>query len=355
MDLTLLELDRRIYLTPIPHSAWSCYSALPPVEYTKNASTASLVHYLNRFPQTQSEFDRPFILEFEHLLIPTLHTRDYVRALECLPFIQFMVAHPNCKAILAATTGALLWAAKYCPTILSKSRKLLPSVTARSVSLTRRSARQISPLKPLQLLNIGNKFWGKGTHLLIDIFKLVKASLGDSVVLTIVCDDYPADYEVPDGIVLIRDTLLAPQKKAALYGNADLFVFPCLHDSMGVFLECIEHSLPILTTSIYDKNEMIIEGVTGFLFRSPLELYGPGYGTSWKNWDEFLNIVQEFHRFGVFRELAENMAAKVIELAINPDLLNTLRENIEANQKIEFNHIHRNLKMREIYSAAVKA
>jgi glycosyltransferase involved in cell wall biosynthesis len=288
----------RPYIDRSAHPFWSAYHTSPPVLYDYTYEHSNLRHFLNRLP---ASLDMPYIMDYEHILITSGFSRDYKRMLDEIPRIEFAILNENCKALVGATWGTFRETARFIPNILpfqSKFHKILPAISVKG----RKNYLRISS-KPFTILNIGNKFWGKGTHLAVEIYKRLRAELGRSVRMIIVCDDFPEDFCRPPGLTLISVSQLSQLYKDFLFSESHCFLFPCLHDSFGVYLECLSYGLPVITTNIYDKNEIVIEDVTGYLVETPLQLYGAGFGETWRDWGEFQSKCEEYFIDGRFESL----------------------------------------------------
>jgi glycosyltransferase involved in cell wall biosynthesis len=114
---------------------------------------------------------------------------------------------------------------------------------------------------PVRLLFVGGDFKRKGGETLIKAFR---QELMKQCELDIVTRD-----EVDTGgLTGVRVHRLSPNSRElmALYGAADIFVFPTLGDSLPLaIMEAMASSLPVITTSVGAIREQVEDGVTGFL------------------------------------------------------------------------------------------
>jgi len=75
--------------------------------------------------------------------------------------------------------------------------------------------------------------------------------------------------------------------------KAHVFVLPLLQDSFGVYLECLAFGMPMISTGIYDKKEIIFDNYNGLIIKAPYSLLShDDIFKKWNNWDEFCNYVK---------------------------------------------------------------
>jgi glycosyltransferase involved in cell wall biosynthesis len=119
------------------------------------------------------------------------------------------------------------------------------------------------PLGPIRVFFVGNDFRRKGGEFLLNLYSKY---LSTDCELTIASNDPSlAARELPAGVTLIqganRDTLLRT------YRESDLFVFPTQQDfAPEVMGEALATGLPCFTTNVGGAGDLIVDGVSGFLF-----------------------------------------------------------------------------------------
>ena len=171
--------------------------------------------------------------------------------------------------------------------------------------------------------------------------------------MDLVCGDVPKNYPLPSGVNLISTLVLDSNVRAKLYGEAHVFLFPCLHDSFGVYQECMAYGVPMIATNIYDKDELILDGKTGFLVENPLSLYDGEIGIKWKTWDEFQQIAKEMFENGEFEDMIEETVSKKI-LIKDRGLLKSMGTESQKYQRQEFSIEKRNKDILKIYAEVLK-
>jgi glycosyltransferase involved in cell wall biosynthesis len=111
------------------------------------------------------------------------------------------------------------------------------------------------------ILFVGRNFLPKGGAALVQTFRRVRVAHPDAR-LWIVSQTAPAD--VPDGAEHLG--LLGPERLAALYGRASVFVLPTLREAFGLaFLEAMAFGLPIVAPRLEAIPEIVSDGETGIL------------------------------------------------------------------------------------------
>jgi glycosyltransferase involved in cell wall biosynthesis len=172
--------------------------------------------------------------------------------------------------------------------------------------------------------------------------------------MDLVCGDMPKNYPLPSGVNFISTPMLDSNVRAKLYSEAHVFLFPCLHDSFGVYQECMAYGVPMIATNIYDKDELILDGKTGFLVETPLSMYDGEFGIKWKTWDEFQQIAKEMFENGEFENMIDEMASKIEILINDRELLKSMSIESQKYQQQEFSIEKRNNDILKIYDEVLK-
>lgn len=326
-----------------PHKLWNLYKKNPPIKYRR---PYFLGQFLHTFNSIRPRFFGRNIVEFEHILHLTGESRDYVRMLDGRDVLFEKLQNDKVCALIAPTKTAIDICGSYFPDF-SKIEKKFHHVPA-GVITKDFSEKQVN--SRLNLLFIGNKFWGKGGNIAIAVTNMLNFQ-GIPTCLKMVCSDVPANYPIPEYVDVITTKKLDEKEKDRLYASADLFLFPVLHDSFGVHLECLEYSLPMITTDIYDKSEIIEQGVSGYLVKPPFELYGSGFGVEWKNWDAFIEHVQLCDREGGFSGIVDKMVEKITTFYDDKQKLIGFRLSMLQNTKAKFSISNRNCSVNNVYNS----
>jgi glycosyltransferase involved in cell wall biosynthesis len=331
------------------HAFWITYKTNPPIKYQKIKFRTKLQHVFNRIPKNRSI---PYILDFEHILHLSDYSRDYVKMLDARDAIKSAIEDDNCAAIVGPSYGSLEITRRYYSDIEFLRKKFIRIAPAISVDSERKKLN--SSQKSFKILNVGNKFWGKGTHIALKVFSLLKQKSNINVELIIVCNDVPVDIVLEEGVTLIKSSKLDISTKNHLFRTSQVFLFPCLHDSFGVYLECLSYGLPVITTNIYDKSEIVINNNTGYLLDTPIQLYDNGFAKQWHNWDEFQKTVRLAFIDGQFNDMIYEMVEKVEYLIENRRELNILSENSKDFCLDQLHFVKKNNLVREMYEEALK-
>jgi glycosyltransferase involved in cell wall biosynthesis len=119
-----------------------------------------------------------------------------------------------------------------------------------------------SALGPVRLLFVGGDFRRKGGETLLAAMQTGQLSACE---LDIVTRDYADTRGLPNVRVHRGLGPNAPEL-LALYGRADIFIFPTLADVLPLaIMEAMASALPVVTTSVGAIGEQIEDGITGFV------------------------------------------------------------------------------------------
>ena len=332
--------DQHIYIKKHNHPLWKSYQTFPPVPYTLRRF-AKLCHFLNYVPRDNA---KPFIADYEHVLMMSGNSRDYVHMVNSSIKIESQLKDEKCRAIIVPSRGAIRETTRYIDSseIMDKMHIVRPVYPPQRENLHNHSG-------PFTILTIGNKFWGKGIPIAIEAFRILRERHGNEVKMQLVCGDIPPGYPLPEGLNLINTPMLTDKLRVQLYSEAHVFIFPCLHDSYAVFQESMAFGVPIIATRIYDKDEIVFDGRTGYLLDTPISMYDGSFGVDWKTWGHFQEIVKTMYDQGKFTEIIDEIVMKA-ELFFNDIAL--VRKMGLAAQKIQrenFAPDSRNMQVRQIY------
>lgn len=337
--------NNHIYIDKSNHPFWKTYQSSPPLPYTLR-SLAKLCHFFNRIPEKNKT---PFIVDFEHVLMLSGESRNYVAMLKAVPKIERLLLAEECRAIVVPTEGAVRELLKYikCDEVLQKVNVVRPGCPGEET-------RRRSSAPRFNLLTIGNKFWGKGIPVAIEVFKKLSSKCPGQIGMTLVCGDIPEGYPLPEGLDVVDVPQLTRELRAKLYQEADLFLFPCLHDSFGVYLEAMAFGVPMISSRIYDKDELVIHGETGYLVDTPLSLYDGRFGVDWRTWDEFQEIAKDLFAADGFSMMIGEMTGLVEALMHDRLLLERMGRAAQKLQCERFSINRRNSLILEVYKKALR-
>lgn len=267
-----------------------------------------------------------------------------------VPAIELQLLSANCKAIVVPSQGALRETMRYIKS---------PGATEKASVV--RPAYPIQPDNehvqngPFTIVTIGNKFWGKGIPIAIEVFRVLRERLGANIRMVLVCGDIPAGYVLPQGLLVVSVLNMSEGMRREIYREANVFVFPCLHDSFGVYLEAMAYGVPMIATRIYDKEEVIVDGQTGFLVHTPISMYDGAFGIDWKSWDHFQEVIKTMFERGGFSDMVDDIVSK-LELLVND--IGLVRSMGKAAQKLQreyFSPERKNRQIVQIYDRVLRS
>ena len=266
------------------HTVLNSYNDHSPIKYV-NKYFSKIHHFINHVP---IGWKKPFIIEFEHFLFFCHYReyRNYKKMIEGINTAKQLLESNLCKGIIIWSQGALKEMEKYIDTSSIKKIYLIRP-TIKEVDLI-----HIENNKSFRILNIGNRFWSKGTFMVIEAFKIFNKKYKNST-LTIVCNDIPADFIIPDGVIINNTSKLKNKFKLELFANSDVFLHPSLQDAYGVYIEALAYKLPTISSPIYDKDEVILNNNCGYLVNSPFTLFDSNIGVEFKNYEEFVDMIKK--------------------------------------------------------------
>ena len=134
-----------------------------------------------------------------------------------------------------------------------------------------------------------------------------------------------------------------------LFSNSDVFVHPTLQDAYGVYIEALAYELPTISSSIYDKDEVIIDNICGLLIKPPFSLFESKIGREYENYDEFVSIIKSKYENGEFDFMIKEFYQKLEYLHLNRKILKQMRLNCQNHFRNKFSILERNKRINKIY------
>jgi len=318
---------------------WRSYGTHPPVASVP-IEKAKLCHFIDILPDNNR---KPFIHEIQHVLFVAGMSRDYIARLRQAPRIEQQYHSENCKAIFCPAVPVLKQVERHINIsgIEDKLHLVLPAYQDQPDNLHEH-------VGPFAILTISNKFWGRGVPLAIDVFRALRKKYGNAVQMKLVCEDVPKGYPLVDGLELIRVRRLDGKLRSKLYQEASVFLLLSLHE-FGVVLETMACGVPTVSTPI-GGGSWVIPGQTGFIVEPPFHLYGEGFGTRWKTWDQFQGIVKARFERGDLAYMVTEAVAHIEKLMNNPALVKKMGRAAQTHQREKHSFKPHNEQARKIYA-----
>lgn len=323
------------------HPSFKTYDTHLPVRYTLY-SLADICHFFNSVPDWN---DKPFVVEFEHVLALGGNIADWQHGLRRIKYIEDLIASDRCRVALAMSKGLMSHSKRFIsdPSLHEKFDYLYPCYPTQKPRVMDLSG-------PFTILSIASRFYDKGVPAALKAFEVLRERYGSQVQMILVCDCLPAGYPIPDGVTIYAVRPLSNTLKAKLYSNSHVIFLPVLSDTLGCFPEAYAYGTPVVTTRIHHGDETVREGVTGFLVDPPFYSYSDGYGTRWKIWEEFVTDCKQSFETGVFNELVEQCIDRLERMISgNVDVRKMSAAAQEFHREV-FSIEVRNLKLRQIYN-----
>ncbi|ODS41511.1 MAG: hypothetical protein A7315_05925 [Candidatus Altiarchaeales archaeon WOR_SM1_79] len=331
----------KVWLNVLNHPVWREYFVNPPVQYTSREE-ADLWHISNVIPD---RINNDFVIDSEHPIILSGHTREYYMITEKKEAIEEQLNSSHCRKILPFSNGAkdeLLYYLDLDKEVIDKIEVVYPSTTQKT-----NKVKEISDGDLVTFLHVGNKFYGKGTRDLIESVKLLDEKYSNKFICHIVSNDLRDVQYSGDSIVWHKD--VSYEELHGLYEKAHVFVLPLLQDSWAVYLECLSLGIPMISTGIYDKKEIISDNHNGLIVEAPYSLFDHNYMLKkWNIWDEFCDYAKNNLDFGFVERICGGMEY-FIE---NKDEVTRMSNNMFSVLNNKFSTEIKNKKIRRIYQEA---
>lgn len=324
------------------HTVLDSYNYLPPRKYV-NKYFSKLHHYINHSPISNK---KPFIIEFEHFLFFCSYNdyKNYKKMLDGIQNAKKILESDLCRGIIVWSNGSLRELNKYVNISSFKNKIHLIRPSIKEVEI-----KHNIDSKNFRILNIANHFWSKGTFMVIEAFKLFQSKYKDST-LNIVCNDIPKNFIIPENVIINRSSKLSKEAKLQLFSNSDVFLHPTLQDAYGVYIEALAYNLPTISSSIYDKDEVIINNSCGLLVDAPFSLFESNIGVEFTNYEEFVFKIKNKYENGEFDFMIKEIFQKLEYLHLNRVVLKQMRLNCSNHFKNNFSLMKRNEKINKVYS-----
>jgi glycosyltransferase involved in cell wall biosynthesis len=328
------------YIAGANHPSFKTYVTHPPVRYTLY-SLADICHFFDSVPDWN---EKPFVVEFEHVLALGGNVCDWQHGLRRIKYIEDIIASDRCRVALTLSKGLISHSTRYIsdPSLHEKFDYLYPCYPTQK-------PRFMDLSRPFTILTIASRFYDKGVPIALKAFEVLRERYGSQVQMILVCDCLPTGYPIPDGVTIHTVRPLSNTLKAKLYSNAHVLFLPVLTETLGCFPEAYAYGTPVVTTRIHHGDEAVREGVTGFLVDPPFYSYSDGFGTRWKIFEEFLTDCKQSYERGIFNDLI-NQCVDRLDRMVSGDV--DLRKMSAAAQTFHreiFSTEVRNERLRQIY------
>lgn len=191
-------------------------------------------------------------------------------------------------------------------------------------------------------------FAGKGGKELIKAFDILSKRYDDiELIMKVDMNEEQRKLVKNDRITILDKNIPRDKLFSDLYTNADIFVLPSFIDSFGyVLLEAMSSGLPIVATDIFAIPEIVEDGKTGLLVRSPISSFGKNY----LNQELPRNLKTEYVS-PIVNGLVEKLSSLIEDAKLRKRMGDAGRKEVESGK---FSLSYRNEQLRRIYEEALK-
>ncbi len=259
------------------HPVFRTYVTHPPLRYApyrrralplgQSAATPSLP------PQASHPRDRAssfLVTEWQHFL------RDWHRIYSEREEIERLLRRPECRRVMTFSGGLV----EHLKTFVSPD--LWPKLEYAYPAYPFQPEHEREAEAPFTVLTIASRFSDKGVPEALKAYGILRERHGEGVRMVLVSNVVPADYLLPEGVILYDTPEMTEALRHQVYRSADALLLPCYSETAMCFIEACAFGVPSVTTRIHHGDEFVRDGVTGFLLDAPLFIYSPDYGKRWK-------------------------------------------------------------------------
>ena len=302
-----------------------------------------LIHSCTSIPVSRS----PFVVDFEHISVFAGMNLDRLNSKFFKKILRKILESKKCKKILPWTDAAKKSLLNFIPSkiIESKIEVVYPAIRLPNFRKKKK--------KEFTILFVAYNFHRKGGEELLRAFLKLRKKI-QKIKLNIVCKKEPEFSKY--NFECINFTGLIPRKilLEKYYPNADLFVYPSIHDTFGmVYLEAMSFGLPVITLDGFATKEIIQNKKNGFVIKTNGKRWFDKNYLIRKGADKWKNIAAwrtEEEKNRCVDELFDKM-----KLLIENQ---KMREKMGKNNQLlikegKFSINHRNKKLKKIYKEAI--
>lgn len=344
----------RVYLHNIhPHPIFKTYASHPPLRYAPYP-IAELCHWVDMVPGAPL-LKKAHVLEIEHPLVLTPKNRprpmrDWFLIESEREVINGVVARDECRKVVTFSPGLVEHSKRFIdPQYWSKLDYVYPAFPSQPEY--ERATNQ-----PFNILVIASRFSDKGVPEALDAYARLRQRFGRDVKLTLISQDVPPDYALPEGVEVHGSfrsdaPFMTPEFKAQMYQTADVLLLPCFSETAACFTEATAFGVPIVTTRIHHGDAFVEHGVTGFLVDAPLFTYSDDYATRWNTAEDFMKDLENRRAQGDFTPIVDQTEAYIASMIEGGTA--TMRTAARALHAERFSPEVRNERLLKVYGEAL--
>lgn len=340
----------RVYLHNVhPHPVFGTYLSHPTMTYAPYP-VAELCHWVDMLPK-ESLLRKPHIVEVEHPLIFSENRHrpmaDWFRIYEDNVAINEKIARPECRRVITFSAGLVEHTKQFVHRDLwHKLEFAYPAFPAQP-----EWERQTG--QPFNLLVIASRFSDKGVPEAIEAFRRLRERHGRDVTMTLVSQDVPAGYPLPEGLTLHDMPRMDKEFKQRVYRAADVLLLPCYSETAACFTEACAYGVPIVTTRIHHGDEFVKDGVNGHLLHAPVFIYSQDYGTRWRTAEEFWADLNAMRERGDLEGVTEQIVDRIERMMNDSTEMQSMRDQARRMHRERFSPEVRNEKLSRLYLEAL--
>ena len=304
----------RYYSPHLTHPAFKRFYEFPPVPWSTKFH-AKLNHWIN-YPDFIDH--RPFIIEpNDHPLAPTGKSEPF-DVVSNLVRAEEIYKHRMCKKIIVESEGQLQLFKHYFEEEVIKKTIILGALPAipKKIDWQQKSFGK----SRTRFLFLASDFVNKAVDLLLDAWLNVPER--KEAELIVACSNVPQEWErksYKENVLFIKKAPLTEIEKNELHQNTDIAIGLQHVDGGANMFEAMEWGLPIIVLRS-QRHHGHLQNQNGLMIDVPFYFYDPEfYGTRWKTFKEFYQILEEAKNKGEFEKTKQDLRKALSYFINNPE------------------------------------
>lgn len=358
------------------HPVWWTYKTHPALPYAPSP-LAELDHWVDRLPEQRSPLrtdrvehsdgprrsgtsgalsdgrarrraGRPHIVEVEHwCFLAGAGLRAWGQALDRRHLAEERVRAERCRRVITQSRGLVAHFQQFLAADVWPKLEYVFPACPQQPEVAR------PPRETFTMIAISNRLSDKGIPEALRAFEVLRQRHGPRVRMVLVSSAVPRSYRLPEGVEVEATARMTPELKARVYRRADVLVEPVYSDAMSNFSEACSYGVPAVATRIHHGEDLVRDGVSGYLVDAPLFAYSEGYGSRWRTWTDFVAEVDSLRAAGGFDGVVADVVDRLELMLQGNGHLGELRSGARRLHAERFSPEVRNAKLNQIYATTL--